>query len=336
MPGYAAPGLYLEPPAAVHPPIDPLRTDIAAFIGIAERGPVGVGTWVASWQEMTSTFGGFLPGAFLAYAVKAFFDNGGELCAIVRVAAAEVRTGSQGPVTASDAPVASVAGFAPGAVAAVTQTVAVIATGPQPIDRLRTIVADATPFAAGDRVTVVGAGAAVFATVTATDRTSGAVYWRAPLPPAIDITAPLTLTTELSAAQRVGAVASATRTITWQSALDERFRLGSGAPPLSIATGAAPARAELTVDPGEPLLRIAAQSPGSWGDQLEVLVTRDLAGTFSLAVYASGELSELHVRLSPVVGDPADATVVVAASSRLITVLSAAPLPPTSPRAGSP
>jgi hypothetical protein len=328
VPGYAAPGLYLEPPAPLQPPIDPLRTDIPAFIGIAERGPVGIATWVASWQEMTSTFGGFLPGAFLAYAVKAFFDNGGELCAIVRVAAPEVRTSSQGPATASDAPVASVAGFAPGAVAAVTQTVAVIATGPQPIDRLRTIVTDATPFAAGDRVMLSSAGAAAFSTVAATDPATGAVYWRAPLPTAIDISAPLTLTAELSAAQLVGAVAPATRTITWQAPLDGRFRVGASAPPLAIATGAARATAELTVDPGVPLLQVAAQSPGAWGDKLEVLVTRDLAGTFSLAVYASGELSELHARLSPVAGDPADATVAVAAASRLITVLSAARLSP--------
>ena len=239
-----------------------------------------------------------------------------------------MRTTSESPIaSAGQTPVVSVAGFALGAVAEVTQTVGVTSTGVQPADGSRTIVTDVTPFAAGAQVTVSSAGAAVFATVTATDPATGAVYWRAPLPPAIDITAPLTLTTELSAARRVGAVASATRTITWQTALDERFRLGAGAPPLSIATGAAPARVELTVDPGGPLLQIAAQSPGSWGDQLEVVVTRDLAGTFSLAVYASGELSELHARLSPVPGDPLDATVGVARSSRLITVLSAAPLP---------
>lgn len=328
MSGYAAPGLYVEPPPPLPEPIDPLRTDIAAFIGIAERGPLGVATWVASWQETTSMFGGFLPRAFLAYAVKAFFDNGGELCAIVRVAAPAVQTTSEGTVASpTQTPVVSVAGFALGAVAELTQTVGVTSTGVQPADRSRTIVTDATPFAAGAQVTVSSAGAAVFATVTATDPASGVIYWRWPLPPAIDIAAPLTLSTELSAAQLVGAVDPGTRSITWQTALDERFRLGPGAPPLSIATGAAPARAALTIDPGAPLLEFAAQSPGSWGDQLEVLVTRDLAGTFSLAVYASGELSELHTRLSPVAGDPADATVVVAASSRLITVLSAAALP---------
>jgi hypothetical protein len=39
MPSYLTPGLYFEKPA-VGAQVAPLRTDIAAFVGIAERGPL--------------------------------------------------------------------------------------------------------------------------------------------------------------------------------------------------------------------------------------------------------------------------------------------------------
>ena len=51
---YAAPGLYVEPPRPLPPPLGPLRTDVAAFVGIAQRGPVGVPVSVSSWQQLTS------------------------------------------------------------------------------------------------------------------------------------------------------------------------------------------------------------------------------------------------------------------------------------------
>ncbi|MEM7335780.1 MAG: phage tail sheath C-terminal domain-containing protein [Chloroflexota bacterium] len=63
-----------------------LRTDIAAFIGIAERGPVQTPTKVESWVQFTSIFGGHIPQGYLAYAVEGFFENGGRTCWIVRVA----------------------------------------------------------------------------------------------------------------------------------------------------------------------------------------------------------------------------------------------------------
>ena len=78
---------------------------------------------------------------------------------------------------------------------------------------------------------------------------------------------------------------------------------------------------------GDPALVLEAQSPGRWGDALEVVVARDREGTFSLAVYEAGELRELVARLSATPGDARDATVVVAQESRLVSVLAASPLP---------
>lgn len=70
-----------------------MRTDVAGFVGIAERGPVGFPLPVESWHQFASLFGGFLTGGFLAYAVRAFFENGGRRAYIVRVASDDPATG---------------------------------------------------------------------------------------------------------------------------------------------------------------------------------------------------------------------------------------------------
>lgn len=326
---YAAPGLYVEPPAPAGQAIDPLRTDVAAFVGIAQRGPVDVATWVSSWQQLTALFGGLQANAYLGYAVKAFFDNGGELCAVVRVAAPETSTTSDGtPTSASQTAVQSVAGFAPGALATIEQLIEVTATGAQPADRTRTIVTDAAPFAPGDRVTVTSAGVSVFAIVAGADPVAGLVVWRQPLPASIDITQPLVLEMNLVLERIVQAVDPVARTLQWAPPLDSRVRLGAAAPGLAIATGAAPAQTQLIVEPGPPLLELSARTPGTWGDALEVVVAQDQGGTFSLAVYEAGELTEVHARLSPIPGGPGDAATAVAAASQRISVDSLAPVWP--------
>src|SRR5687768_6742369 len=71
-----APGLYVQEDLG-EPVLTALRTDIVAFVGIAERGPVDQPTPIASWEQFQATFGGFIPSGYLAYAVKAFFENGG-------------------------------------------------------------------------------------------------------------------------------------------------------------------------------------------------------------------------------------------------------------------
>jgi hypothetical protein len=63
----------------------PGRTDIAGFVGIAERGPANVPSRITSWSQFVTTFGRHQPNAWLAYAVEGFFANGGDRCWIVRV-----------------------------------------------------------------------------------------------------------------------------------------------------------------------------------------------------------------------------------------------------------
>lgn len=87
-----APGVYIEPADPSARPIAPARTDVAAFIGIAERGPLDQPVRVTSFKEFVRTFGSFFAPAYLGYAVRAFFENGGIAAWIVRVAAPAVGT----------------------------------------------------------------------------------------------------------------------------------------------------------------------------------------------------------------------------------------------------
>ncbi|HEY7425683.1 MAG TPA: hypothetical protein VH682_15745, partial [Gemmataceae bacterium] len=82
---YQTPGVYFEWLDAAAAPA-PLRTDVAAFVGIAARGPLHRPVRVESWTQFRSLFGGFLAQSYLATAVDGFFANRGRTCWIVRVA----------------------------------------------------------------------------------------------------------------------------------------------------------------------------------------------------------------------------------------------------------
>lgn len=82
------PGVYVEEVPSGVRPIAAASTSVAAFIGVAERGPVSEAVKVFNFTEYQNRYGGFLPGSFLSHAVYQFFNNGGTQCYIVRVAGA--------------------------------------------------------------------------------------------------------------------------------------------------------------------------------------------------------------------------------------------------------
>ena len=79
------PGVYYERVDASAPAIVALRTDIAGFVGIATRGPLHQALPVQSWRQFQAYYGDFTGAGYLAYAARGFFENGGQLCWIVRV-----------------------------------------------------------------------------------------------------------------------------------------------------------------------------------------------------------------------------------------------------------
>ena len=62
-----------------------VRTDVAGFVGLAQRGPDHQPVRLASWSQFQAVFGGYDPRCWLAYAVNGFFANGGDACWVVRV-----------------------------------------------------------------------------------------------------------------------------------------------------------------------------------------------------------------------------------------------------------
>ncbi len=87
MPNYLSPGVYVEEVEAGSRPIEGVGTAVAAFVGLAARGPANAPTLVTNWNQFTSTFGEFIEGSYLAHAVYGYFLNGGGAAYVVRVGA---------------------------------------------------------------------------------------------------------------------------------------------------------------------------------------------------------------------------------------------------------
>jgi phage tail sheath protein FI len=87
MPNYLSPGVYVEEVEAGSRPIEGVGTAVAAFVGLAGRGPANAPTLVTNWNQFTSTFGDFIEGSYLAHSVYGYFLNGGGAAYVVRVGA---------------------------------------------------------------------------------------------------------------------------------------------------------------------------------------------------------------------------------------------------------
>src|SRR5215204_1272661 len=85
MPTYLSPGVYVEEVEAGSRPIEGVGTAVAAFVGLAQRGPTNEPTLVTNWSQFVNAFGDFTEGSFLAHAVYGYFLNGGGSCFIVRI-----------------------------------------------------------------------------------------------------------------------------------------------------------------------------------------------------------------------------------------------------------
>jgi phage tail sheath protein FI len=100
MPNYLSPGVYVEEVEAGSRPIEGVGTAVAAFVGLAARGPANTPTLVTNWAQFVNTFGDFIEGSYLAHAVYGYFLNGGGACYVVRI-------GGDAPQTAARAELAS-------------------------------------------------------------------------------------------------------------------------------------------------------------------------------------------------------------------------------------
>ena len=109
MPTYLSPGVYVEEVEAGSRPIEGVGTSVAAFVGLAEDGPINEPVLITNWSQYTQTFGEFMDGSYLAHAVYGYFLNGGGTCYVVRVGGDEPATAAKAELpTAKDK---SVAGY---------------------------------------------------------------------------------------------------------------------------------------------------------------------------------------------------------------------------------
>lgn len=174
------PGVYIEEftPAS---PIEGVSTSVAAFIGIAEKGPIREPRFLTSIDAFTETFGGPLDGPqpyYLPLAVQGFFANGGQMAYVVRVGTATPAVADLASRDAAPVTLAKVLAIADGAVGdggevvvtdssalAVALTAEGAGTSVPAHDATETItaldatrrelsVADSSVFAAGDHVIV--------------------------------------------------------------------------------------------------------------------------------------------------------------------------------------
>ncbi len=85
MPSYLSPGVYTrETDFSFY--IKQISTAACGMIGIAEKGPINKPTLVTSWEQFVRKFGSYINDGYLAYAARAFFDNGGQVLYVNRVA----------------------------------------------------------------------------------------------------------------------------------------------------------------------------------------------------------------------------------------------------------
>ncbi|MUN61962.1 phage tail sheath family protein [Kocuria sediminis] len=116
MPTYLSPGVYVQEVEAGTRPIEGVGTAVAAFVGLAAKGPVNEPTLVSNWTQFSETFGDFVPGSYLAHSVYGYFLNGGGNCYIVRIGADGAdgdgqRSKAKQPKAVAGPPMAEVGGY---------------------------------------------------------------------------------------------------------------------------------------------------------------------------------------------------------------------------------
>jgi uncharacterized protein len=264
MPEYLAPGVYIEEVPSGPPPIEPVGTSTAGFVGMTRRGPIeGPPTLVTNYAEFVRAFGGpfdfgstFVGWNHLPHAVRGFFANGGARAFIARIA----------PTTANPANATLTGGL-------VTRLLADTILDP-PAMRNRARLRTVRGIHAGTNVVfqMVRDGVTTTTaplTVTGINRDTNE----------ITLNNPISTTTIFEAARTV--------VFTDLNALD--------ADGLPTALGA-------PTDPKPNTFSLQAASVGTWGRDLKLLATHESAARSVVAAFVSGALNDNRIRLNSTAG----------------------------------
>ena len=94
----------VEVDGRVAPSIQPAPTSVTGFVIRAQRGILGNVVQVTNWSQFVEHFGTFMHGANGPYAVRGFFDNGGTIAYVTRVANTTPGTATAPSIHSSDGP----------------------------------------------------------------------------------------------------------------------------------------------------------------------------------------------------------------------------------------
>lgn len=105
MPTLTYPGVYVQEVSGGVRPLQIASTSTAAFVGLAQMGPDDSALQVTSWTEFQRNYGTFITDGYLAHSVFQYFNNGGQLCYIVRVVRGDAQAASVTVQNRASAPV---------------------------------------------------------------------------------------------------------------------------------------------------------------------------------------------------------------------------------------
>ncbi len=83
-PPFKTPGVYVDEMRGSRP-IEGVGTAVAAFVGLATKGPFNIPTLVTNLTQFTNKFGPIAEESYLGHAVFGFFLNGGNSCYVIRI-----------------------------------------------------------------------------------------------------------------------------------------------------------------------------------------------------------------------------------------------------------
>lgn len=105
MPTLTYPGVYVQEVSGGVRPLQIASTSTAAFVGLAQMGPDDAVLQVTSWTDFQRSYGTFIPDGYLAHSVFQYFNNGGQLCYIVRAVRGDAQAASVTVQNRASAPV---------------------------------------------------------------------------------------------------------------------------------------------------------------------------------------------------------------------------------------
>lgn len=90
MPEFLSPGVRVRELRAGVPQLRGVPTSIAGFAGRCLRGPANKAVRITSFPQFQRIFGSYDQNSYLPESVKAFFDNGGSECYVIRILGSSV------------------------------------------------------------------------------------------------------------------------------------------------------------------------------------------------------------------------------------------------------